>query len=70
MEDIVWATIIIWFFLIALGFAMKEKGRIFKGSSAIVGLILMAMFLTENFALALAMFGINIFIMYLAIFEG
>ena len=69
MEEIVWATIIIWFFLIALGFAMKEKGRLFKGTSAIVGIVLMLMLLPESFLLGLSLLGISIFMMYSAIFE-
>ena len=67
MEEIVWATIIIWFFLIAWSFA--SKSILFKGTSAIVGLILMIQLLSENFMLALAIMGISIYQMYVALFK-
>ena len=67
MEEIVWATIIIWFFLIAWSFA--SKSILFKGSSAIVGLVLMIQLLSENFLLALTIMGISIYQMYVALFK-
>ena len=67
MEEIVWATIIIWFFLIAWSFASKSV--LFKGSSAIVGLVLMIQLLSENFLLALIIMGISIYQMYVALFK-
>ena len=68
MEEIVWFTGIIWFFLIAWSYA--SKSFLFKGTSAIVGLILMIQLLSENFLLALTIMGISIYQMYVALFKG
>lgn len=68
MEEIVWATILIWFFLIAWSYASKSV--LFKGTSAIVGLLLMIQLLGENFLLALTIMGISIYLMYVALFKG
>lgn len=62
MEDIIWATILIWFFLLAFGYARNET--VVKSSAGVLGLLLTIQLMGESFLIGLAILLLNIYIVY------
>jgi len=62
MDNIDWALMIVWFFLLTIGHTWKEK--YFSLAGAFVGFILMAELFTDSFLFALGLLLINAYIVW------
>lgn len=62
MENIAWALIVVWFFLLVVGHAWKEK--IFSGTGAIVGFVLAVEVLDDSFLFTVALALINLYVLW------
>ena len=62
MENIAWALIVVWFFLLAVGYAWKQI--IFSAGGAIIGFILAAEVVADSFLFAAALVLINVYILW------
>ena len=62
MENITWAIMIVWFFLLAIGRAWKEE--VFTIAGGIIGLVLMMSVLDESFLFAIALLLINVYVIW------
>ena len=65
MENITWAIMIVWFFLLVIGRAWKEE--IFTIAGGIIGFVLMMSVLDESFLFAIALLLINIYVIWISI---
>lgn len=62
MDNIDWAMLITWFFLLVVGQAWKEK--YFSLAGAFLGFILMAELFADSFLFALGLLVINAYIVW------
>ena len=62
MENIAWALIVVWFFLLAVGHAWKQI--IFSAGGAIIGFILAVEVIADSFLFAAALVLINVYILW------
>ena len=65
MENITWAIMIVWFFLLVIGRAWKEE--IFTIAGGIIGLVLMMSVIDESFLFAIALLLINLYVIWIGI---
>jgi len=63
MENIAWALIVVWFFLIAVGHAWKQT--IFSAGGAIIGFILAVEVIGDSFLFSVALVLINVYILWI-----
>jgi len=65
MENITWAIMIVWFFLLVIGRAWKEE--IFTIAGGIIGIVLMAHIYADSFLFAIALLLINVYVIWIAL---
>ena len=65
MENVAWALIVVWFFLLAVGYSWKKT--IFSAGGAIIGFILAVEVIGDSFLFAAALVLINVYVLWITL---